>query len=82
MTSKEFIKACLDLVYVNRSKLKALEKWVEKHPQDAYSEENLIDAYRYFEAFKHGDDIPCGKWRPKINGVKTTKRYFKDEFNR
>lgn len=75
MTSKDFIKACIDRGYVVRSKIKRLEEWVEKHPKDTYDENCFMEAYRYCESFRYGEHIPYDKWRRFYGGTKTTKRY-------
>lgn len=82
MTGKEFIKACIDGGYVARSKVDMLKEWMKHHPKDTYDEDCLIQVYRYCEETRYGDDIPCSKWRYMYNGIKTTKRYDRDESNR
>lgn len=75
MTSEEFMSACFDSGYVSRRDKKHLEKWIENHPKNTYSEDDFIAVYRYFTTPKYGEDVPGGKWHYTWDGHKTTKRY-------
>lgn len=71
MNSEEFIKECIKRGYVSQSDTNCLKKWVEKNHKDCYTDEDCIDAYRYFDAHIY----TCNTWRNMYDGNKSTKHY-------
>ena len=78
----EFVDEMVQRGYAYRSQKKQILDWCENHDKARYTEDDLIDCYRYFENRRVGLGYSCGKWQVGFDGHKTTKRYHDDNGNR
>jgi hypothetical protein len=78
-TVDELTRQCIRRGYVARYDRHKVTAWCEDHPKDFYTEEDLVELYRYLESPKKGDYMQNSKWNYTWDGHKSTKRYDDDE---
>lgn len=78
----EFVKQAIQRGYAARSEKSQVIQWCKKHPKETYTDDDLIELYRYLEIPKIGANNPNGKRHSTWDGHRTTKRYYDDNGNR